>query len=142
MRDGRVTMIEGTFDVAIDTPKYHKRGTVALTGEGGEIRALLKVSDMDDLVFSGTCEDKQFTFEGEGTFGRLGQVSYRANGEVWGNSIDVKCETSAGTITIFGTRLSNSAGDFKSSHEYMMAASRADFSDDTTMYSGLYADGG
>ena len=136
-------MIEGTFDVAVDTPKYHKRGTLALAGEGTQIRALLKVSELDDMVFAGSCAEKEFTFEGTGEFGRLGQIDYKAKGEVWGNSLDAKVESSGGVITIFGTRLSASAGDFKSSHEYMMAASRAEFSaDDGTMYSGLYADGG
>ena len=135
-------MIEGTFDVAIDTPKYHKRGTLALTSEGEMIAALLKVSELEDMVFTGTCKDKEFAFEGSGEYGRLGRIDYTAKGEVWGNTLDLKCESSAGAITIFGTRLSTSAGDFKSSHEYLMAASRADFSDDSTMYSGLYADGG
>ena len=135
-------MIEGTFDVAIDTPKYHKRGTLALKSEGEMIAALLKVSELEDMVFTGTCKDKEFAFEGSGEYGRLGRIDYTAKGEVWGNTLDLKCESSAGAITIFGTRLSTSAGDFESSHEYLMAASRADFSDDSTMYSGLYADGG
>ena len=94
------------------------------------------------MVFTGTCEDKDVMFEGTGEFGRHGKVEYKAKGLVWGNSIDLKAETSVGQITLFGTRLSTSAGDFKSSHEYMMAASRAEFSaSDGTMYSGLYADG-
>ena len=135
-------MIEGTFDVAVDTPKYHKRGTLALKSEGSQVHALLKLSELDDMVFSGTCEDKDVMFEGTGEFGRHGKVEYQAKGLVWGNSIDLKAETNIGQITVFGTRLSTSAGDFKSSHEYMMAASRADFSDESTMYSGLYADGG
>ena len=136
-------MIEGTFDVAIDTPKYHKRGTLALKSEGERVDALLKINELDDMAFTGTCEDKDVMFQGAGEYGRLGKIDYQAKGLVWGNSIDLKAETSAGVITIFGTRLSTSAGDFKSSHEYMMAASRADFSaDDGTMYSGLYADGG
>ena len=136
-------MIEGTFDVAVDTPKYHKRGTLALASEGAQIHALLKLSDLDDMVFAGTCDDKDVMFEGAGEFGRHGKVEYKAKGLVWGNSIDLKAETNIGQITLFGTRLSASAGDFKSSHEYMMAASRAEFSaSDGTMYSGLYADGG
>ena len=56
-----------------------------------------------------------------------------------GHFLRLKCDTSIGAVTVFGTRLSMSAGDMKSSHEYMMAASRAEFSaDDGTMYSGLY----
>ena len=136
-------MIEGTFDISVDTPKYHRRGTLALKSNEGAIAAELQVSDLDPMYFEGTCEDKDFEIVGEGEFGMHGHVEFTAKGSTWGNSIDVKCDTSIGVVTMFGTRISASVGEFKSSHEYMMAASRADFSaTDGTMYSGLYADGG
>ena len=136
-------MIEGTFDVAVDTPKHHKRGTLALKSAGEALAARLELSGLEPIDFAGTCAGTEFTFEGTAELPGIGTTDYRAVGETWGNSIDVKCETSAGTVTIFGTRLSSSAGDLKSSHEYLMKASAAEFDrDDTTMYSGLYADGG
>ena len=136
-------MIQGTFDVSVDTPKLHRRGTLALQSEGEAIAARLTVSDLDPIDFAGTCADKTFHIEGSGDLPSLGQVDYTAEGEVWGNSIDVKCQTSAGTVTIFGTRLSGTAGDMKSSHEYMMRASKAECGrNDGTMYSGLYSDVG
>jgi hypothetical protein len=136
-------MIQGTFDVSIDTPKLHRRGTLALKSEGERIVARLAVTDLEPIDFVGTCKDKTFHIEGSGELPSLGQVDYQADGEVWGNSIDVKCTTTAGNVTLFGTRLSGSAGDLKSSHEYMMSASTGDvISNDSAMYSGLYADGG
>ena len=136
-------MIEGTFDVAVDTPKLHRRGTLALESQGDKLAAQLNVGELEGIMLAGTCEDKEFTFEGSAEFGDLGLVDYKAKGEVWGNTVDVRCETSIGVVTVFGTRLSMSTGGMKSSHEYMMAASRAEFSpDDGTMYSGLFADGG
>lgn len=136
-------MIEGTYDVAIDTPKYHRRGTLALKSAGEAIAARLIVGDNEPLIFDGTCADKDFVFAGERDLLGLGLVHYEAKGSAWGNSIDIKCETDAGKVEIFGTRLSTSAGDFKSSHEYVMKASTGDFDDnDSMMYSGLYADGG
>ena len=127
-------MIEGTFDVAVDTPKHHKRGTLLLKSAKERIVMQLKLSELDPMEFTGTCADKSFSFEGSGDFPGLGAIDYKATGEVWGNSIDVKCDTSAGTVTIFGTRLSGSAGDLKSSHEYLMKASAAEFDrDDGTM---------
>ena len=135
-------MIEGTFDISIDTMKYHRRGTVALKSDSGSIAAEFKASDLEPMYFEGTCEDKSFEIAGQGEFGMLGHVDFTAKGSVWGNSIDIDCETSAGPVTMFGTRISTDAGEFKSSHEYMMAASRADFdAKDGTMYSGLYSDG-
>ncbi len=136
-------MIEGTYDIAVDTPKYHRRGTLALKTDKTDIGARLTVGDLEPMEFFGTCADKEFDFVGERDLPSLGQVHFAAHGSAWGNSVDVKCQTDAGEVTIFGTRLSTSAGDFKSSHEYVMKASTGDFSsEDSTMYSGLYADGG
>ena len=136
-------MIDGTFDVAIDTPKLHRRGTLTLQSNGDAIAARLTAGSLDDATFVGTCADKEFTFEGSGEYGMLGQIDFTAKGEVWGNSIDVKAETSAGIVTIFGTRLSASTGGVKSSHDYIMSASTGEFgAHDGTMYSGRFADGG
>lgn len=135
-------MIEGTFDVALDTPKHHKRGTLAVKSLGDRIVAQLNLTELEPMEFTGTCADKSFTFEGTDVFPGTGTVHYKAQGEVWGNSIDIKFETEAGVITIFGTRLSGSVGDLRSSHEYLMKASAAEFdNDDPTMFSGRYSDG-
>ena len=136
-------MIEGTYDIAINTPKYHRRGVLALKSKGNNIAARLDIGDELSFEFNGTCEDKDFAFSGAGVFGSLGEIGYDAHGNVWGNSVDVQIETNAGKIGIFGTRLSTKAGAFKSSHEYVMAASTGEFGkNESTMYSGLYADGG
>lgn len=136
-------MIQGTFDVAIDTPKHHKRGTLHMMSAGENIVMRLTPTELETMEFAGKCADKTFTFEGSGNFPGLGEIDYKATGEVWGNTLDMKCETSVGLVTIFGTRLSGSAGDLKSSHEYLMKASTAEFDrNDSTMYSGRYSDGG
>lgn len=135
-------MIDGTYDISIDTPKHHKRGTVALKTNGDRIAARLKAGEDFDREFTGTCHDKDFVIEGDGEFPALGNMHYRAEGNAWGNSLSVDCKTDAGKIEIFGTRLSNDTGDFRSSHEYIMRATADDFRDDSVMYSGLWSDGG
>ena len=137
-------MIDGLYDIAVDTPKLHRRGTLALKSEESAIIGVLNVGeDLKDERFAGTCEGKEFTFEGAGEFPSVGQVDYVAKGSIWGNSIDIKCETSAGVITMFGTQIGASAGAVRSSHDFIMSASTGDFSDkDGTMFSGLFADGG
>ena len=136
-------MIEGTYDIAVDTPKRRKRGTVAFKSNGSRIAARLKLGDELDMEFEGTCADKEVDFKGSTELPEFGQFEYAAHGTVWGNSVDILVESSMGKINVFGTRLSTSAGEFKSSHDYIMAASKDDFSSgDGTMYSGLYADGG
>lgn len=134
-------MIDGTFDISVDTPKLHRRGTIALKSDGDAIVGVLNVGeDLRDERFEGACADKEFSFEGEGDFPTVGHVEFVAKGSVWGNSLDIDCETNIGKITMFGTRIGAAAGAEVSSHEFMMKASRADFSDDVTMYSGTYGD--
>ena len=136
-------MIDGLYDIAVDTPKLHRRGTLALKSDGDQIAGVLNVSDLQGARFAGTCAGREFTFEGSGEFPSIGQIDYVAKGSIWGNSIDVKCETSAGVITMFGTQMGASAGAMVSSHDFIMSASTGDFSDkDGTMFSGLFADGG
>ena len=135
-------MIDGTFDISVDTPKLHRRGTISLKSEGDTVAAVLNVGeDLRDEHFEGTCSGKEFTFEGAGDYPGVGQIDYKAKGSIWGNSLDLDVESSAGKITIFGTRIGGAAGANVSSHDSMMRASRADFSyDDGAMYSGLFSD--
>ena len=63
------------------------------------------MGDLQDARFAGTCEGKEFAFEGSGEFPAVGQINYTAKGSIWGNSIDIKCETSAGVVTMFGTQI-------------------------------------
>lgn len=136
-------MIRGLYDVAIDTPKYHRRGTLDLNSEGSAITAKLSVLDVADMEFTGTCNDKEFDFEGTADLPSIGQGDFKAHGSIWGNSVSITCETVKGKVEVFGTRLSAAAGAAKSSHEYVMKASTGDVNDrDGSMYSGLYADGG
>ena len=44
-------MIEGTFDISIDTMKYHRRGTVALKSNAGTIAAELKAADLEPMYY-------------------------------------------------------------------------------------------
>lgn len=135
-------MIEGTYDVAINTPKYHKRATLALKQDGEAVIAQMSLSEHEPLEFSGSGDNEGFTLEGSCEVPGIGLVEYQVSGSVWGNSLSIDGSSSIGRIEIYGTRLSTSAGGFKSSHDYLMRASTGDFSaDDNTMYSGLYADG-
>ena len=135
-------MIDGTFDISVDTPKLHRRGAGSLKSEEDAIVGILNVGeDLHDARFEGTCSGKEFAFEGSGEFPEVGQIDYKAKGSIWGNSLDIDIESSVGKITIFGTRIGGSSGANVSSHDYMMRASKADFSyDDGSMYSGLFSD--
>ena len=136
-------MLDGTYDVAIDTPKYHKRGMLTLHSAGDKLAVRLELKDAEPLDFAGTCDGHDFTVEGAAELGSLGHVELKATGNVWGNSITASCESSIGKIELFGTQVSASTGGAQSSHDYIMQASTGEFGrDDNTMYSGLFADGG
>ena len=135
-------MIDGVYDIAVDTPKLHRRGMLSLKSDGEKIVGVLSVGeDLRDRRFEGAYADKEFSFEGTEDFPEIGEIEYSAHGSVWGNSLDVSIESSAGKITMFGTQVGNSAGAAVSSHDYLMKAARCDFSDESTMYSGLFSDG-
>lgn len=136
-------MIDGTYDVALDTPRFHKRGLFSLEAAADVARGELVIREEEPLAFEGPLEGNDFTFEGTARFPGTGLVAYEAKGNVWGNSVTVRFSTDEGDMELFGTRLSTQAGDFKSSHDYMMAGAQGEFgSDDNTMYSGLFGDGG
>lgn len=135
-------MIVGTFDIAVDTPKLHRRGTLVLKSAGETIAGRLTAGDSFVIERVGTCADKDFAFEGEADIPSMGQVGFVAKGNVWGNSVTMTCETDMGKIEIFGTRLSASVGDFGSSHDFIMQASTGNGVEGQDAYfSGRYSDG-
>ena len=76
-------VIDGLYDIAVDTPRLHRRGTLALESNEDKIAGVLNVGDLQNLRFSGTCSGKEFTFQGSGEFGDVGQIDYVAKGSIW-----------------------------------------------------------
>ena len=120
-------MMEGVFDVAIDTPKTHKRAKVRLKSAENRMVAALVLADGTEVVLVGTCEGQEFTVSGSGEFGDVGAVDVStAKGSVWSNSLSVECETSIGRVEVFGTRLAGSAGDFAGADNYLYSGRWSD----------------
>lgn len=106
--------MKGTYDISVDTPKRHRRGTLALDVHGDALHARLEAGDLGVIEAEGTRSDKDIDFTGSCEVPGVGTVEYHWTGRIWGNSLDSVAETSEGKVDIFGTRTSASLGDFGS----------------------------
>ena len=99
-----------SYDVIIDTPKYHLQGKVKLELKGDSAQAQLDITDWGSLEGSGTRNGKDFDVAGVAHIdGR--DIEFTAHGSTWANSIDVKAQTNIGEVVIYGTMTGYSAGD-------------------------------
>lgn len=99
-----------TYDVIVDTPKYHLQGKASLELLGESAHARLDITDVGSLEGEGTRDGKDFVVSGvahiEGK-----DIEFTAQGATWANSIDAKAQTSIGEVVIYGTMTGYSAGD-------------------------------
>lgn len=99
-----------TYDVIVDTPKYHRQGKVKLELKGDTAWAHLDITDVGSLDAKGTRNGKDFDVAGVAHIDG-GEIEFTAHGSTWANSIDVKAQTSIGEVVIYGTMTGYSAGD-------------------------------
>ena len=99
------------YDVVVTTPKYYRTGKAGITYKGETATAWLEVEDFGRFEATGTRDDKNFEISGTADVIDVGPVEFTAKGQTWGSSLDCTAETSIGTVTIYGTETSVSAGD-------------------------------
>jgi hypothetical protein len=99
-----------TYDVIVDTPKYHRQGKVKLELSGDTACAHLDITDVGSLDAEGTRNGKDFDVAGVAHIDGE-DIEFTAHGATWANSIDVKAQTSIGEVVIYGTMTGYSAGD-------------------------------
>ncbi len=91
------------YDIVIDTPKHHYRGTAIINAKGNEATALIDIADVVSAESHGTRDDKDYEFSGQADVNGVGIVEYTAKGQLWGNSLDFKADSNIGEIVLFGT---------------------------------------
>ena len=93
-----------TYDVIVDTPKYHRQGKVKLELSGDTARAHLDITDVGSLDAEGTRNGKDFDVAGVAHIDGE-DIEFTAHGATWANSID-------GTMTGYsaGDVVGNDAG--------------------------------
>ena len=100
-----------TYDVVINTPKYHRVGKLELSLNGDTAAAHLDITDEGYADGEGTRAGKEFDISGIAHVGADEEVSFTVHGSTWANSVDIKGDSSIGEIVIYGTMTGYSAGD-------------------------------
>ncbi|MDO4797669.1 MAG: hypothetical protein Q4A01_06590 [Coriobacteriales bacterium] len=98
-------MIDGNYNIQMDTPLGLKKGTLALRTEGGTVFADIDAPLIGKRQMEGSCEGDTFTAQGSGKVKLLGNVDYTLQGEVVGDDIHVDIHSSKGDFQIDGTRV-------------------------------------
>lgn len=99
-----------TYDVIVDTPRYHYQGKLALTPNGETMNARLEVTDVATVELTGTRDGKDIDFAGT-THVDGQEIEYSGRANIWANSFNCLAQTSIGEVTVYGTSTGYSAGD-------------------------------
>ena len=99
------------YDVAIDTPKRHMKGTVTIDAKGSNATMKLETEELGCIEADGTRVDMDYEFAGSVDVEGVGSVEYSAKGQLWGNSLDFTAETSAGKVVVYGARADEASKD-------------------------------
>lgn len=99
-----------TYDVIIDTPTRHYKGTLSLMPNGELMNARLDVMDVGAIEAQGKRYGKEIDFAGTAQIAGK-DIEYSGRASTWANSFDLIATTSIGEVTIYGTSTGYSAGD-------------------------------
>lgn len=97
-------MVDGTYEVKVDTPLGAKTGMVTLVSRGTVLDGNVEARGLGKLSATGTVNGDAFEVEGSARVFPLGKVSYRINGRVEGDVLTATCSTNKGSLDIRGTR--------------------------------------
>ena len=98
-------MIDGTYDLLINTPIGDKRGTATLKTEGDALHVDVKVKGFPRQRGTGTVNGAAFAAEGGVKIPLKGKIDYQISGTVIDDLLDAECKTSKGKLHIAGLRI-------------------------------------
>lgn len=97
-------MLDGFYNMEMDTPLGLKKGTIALRTEGDKAYAHIDAPVIGKKEFECQADGDTFVFDGSFKALLVGSITFVARGEVEGDDIRVTLETNKGTFTVKGTR--------------------------------------
>ena len=97
-------MIDGTYNIEVDTPFGRKQGTVAIRTEGDVAIADIDAPVVGKQHVEGRAEGDRFTSEGEFKIKLVGKVTYSLQGEVVGDDLNISIDSSKGSFQLAGKR--------------------------------------
>ena len=98
-------MIDGTYNVEVDSPLGRKQGKVALRVEGDKVLADIDAPVIGKKKVEGTREGES-GFSAQGSFKVLlaGKVEYTLRGQVEGDELRATVDTNKGAFELTGSR--------------------------------------
>ena len=97
-------MLDGVYDISADIPSGSKKGTATLTTHGDELLVEISVGLLGTLKGTGSVKGNTFAVSGSHKVLLLGDITYKVEGIVEGNTLQALCDTNKGTIVVTGTR--------------------------------------
>ena len=98
-------MIDGTYRFEVDVPFGRKNGTVTLRTEGDAVFADIDAPVIGKQHVEGHAEGDKFKARGSGKFKFVGKVDYTLEGEVVGDKLHIRAESSKGAFEFEGVRV-------------------------------------
>ncbi len=97
-------MLDGTYDLLLNTPLGEKQGVAVLKTSGSDLMATVKIGKLPKQKGKGTFNGNAFTASGSISVPFLGRHEYTIEGKVVDTLLEATCKTSKGPIAITGIR--------------------------------------
>ena len=97
-------MIDGTYDVLVNTSRGEKRGTATLATEGDKVLVDVKIAGFPRRQGVGKVEGNSFSAEGCVKIPLLGSYEYRIVGSVTDGLLEAECDAGGHALIIAGIR--------------------------------------
>ena len=97
-------MIDGTYNIALDTPLGHKSGTVTIRTAGETAVADIDAPMIGKQRIEGRVDGDAFSAQGSLKIMLVGKVDYTLKGTVIDDYLRVDIQTNKGAFTLEGIR--------------------------------------
>jgi len=102
-RKGMIMMIDGRFDIVMDSPMGPKKGQVIFQVDNNSLSGYLDILGFCNIIENGSVTGDRFTFSGDMKTA-VDVVGYVIQGSVEGDILTAVSKTKKGNMTILGNR--------------------------------------
>lgn len=96
-------MIDGTYNVQVDTPLGPKSGTLTMHTDGGTLTGSLALGGQSGEFSDGTVDGTEFRISGKQRVLMM-PLDYQITGRVDGDTVSATAATNMGDMKLTGTR--------------------------------------
>ena len=98
-------MIDGTYDIGVETALGYKTGKITLKTDGSTVTADLDAPIVGKRRGTGMVEGNSFRAQGSARILLVGKIDFELKGEVIGDVIEMDVRTSKGNLHVEGVRV-------------------------------------